>query len=204
MGMTLATPIAAARLLLSDADAAGYRISEPDILAMANDALDALAPLLPGLFQEHATFTCVAGARQRLNPDEALALVRVVRRSGDGEAVALIDQATLDAFAPGWMAAAAAPAEEWMPDGADPLAFYLNPPATNAQQIEVLQVAVPQEFAADDDTGLPMTLSAVVADYIVGMASAIDDDHINEGRAALFMQSWKARVGKAPPAPKPE
>ena len=118
-------------------------------------------------------------------------------RVKSGSALTRFDKAALDAFMPGWMAAAASAAQQWAPNGDDPRRFYLDKPAPAAQVVVVLYVRIPGPYAIDDDTGLPETITEAVADYMVGMAESRNDEAANSGRATQFINQFAARLGGA-------
>lgn len=203
MGFKLSAAIAIARGILQDRDADGYRYSDADLLEYGNGALRALPEIKPEWLHTEGEVECVAGkALQSVSYDDAHALVAVLRIKG-GAVVLPCDKAALDAFSPGWMAATSGAAKNWMPSGSDPVRFFVSPPAPAGQVLEILYVRIPGPFAADEDTGLPETITEAVADYMVAMAESRDDEHVNSGRAAQFLNQFAARLGvKKPPQPK--
>lgn len=190
--LTLASPIAVARGILNDPDAVRY--SDPDLLQYANDALDVLVTLLPQLFYKDHEHICTAGAEQALSFDAARALVEVQRIKAGG-VVLPGDRATLDAFDPAWRSGTAGPAVNWMPVNDDPIRFLVYPPASAGQILNTVIVRVPDEYTADQDTGLPKTCSDMIADYVVGRAESKDAEHVLSQRAAQFLASFAAKAG---------
>lgn len=195
MGLRLASAIGIARGILNDTDATAYRYSDEDLLEYGNGALRAIAGVRPEWFYTEGEVECVSGkALQSVSYDDAVAIVDVVRIKG-GSVIKQCDKAALDAFSPGWMSATPGAAKHWMRDTNDPVRFYVYPPAPSGQVLEVIYVRVPGPFTADFDTGLPLTITDAVADYIVAMAEARDDEHVNSGRAAQFMAQFASRLG---------
>ena len=195
MGLKLSSSIAIARTVLNDTDPAGYRYPDADLLSYGNGAIRALAQAKPELLYTEGELQCEVGkALQSVSFDDARALVNVVRVK-NGNAVWVCDKATLDAYDPNWMTATPAPAIHWMPHGDDPRRFFIYPPAPSGQVLEVVYVRIPPEYAANDDTGLPETITEAVADYIVGMAEARDDEFVVAQRSAQFIQQFAARLG---------
>lgn len=192
MGFVLSSAITIARGILNDTEET-YRYSTADLLEYGNGALRALPNIKPEWLHTRADLTCAAGAKQSLSFDDAHALVRVIGIKS-GAALTQFDRAALDAFMPGWMVATAAAAQQWAP-GDNPVSFYLYPPATGGQIVETLYVKVPGPFTADEDTGLPDTIKEAVADYMVGMAEARDDEHVLSARSTQFINQFAARLG---------
>jgi len=192
MGFVLSSAITIARGILNDTEET-YRYSTDDLLQYGNGALRALPNIKPEWLHTRADLTCAAGAKQALSFDDAHALVRVIGIK-NGAALTPFDRAALDAFMPGWMVATAATAQQWAP-GDDPVSFYVYPPSAGGQVLETLYVKVPGPFTIDEDTGLPDTIKEAVADYMVGMAEARDDEHVLSARSTQFINQFAARLG---------
>lgn len=188
MGLVLSSAIDLARTILNDAEE-DYRYSTDDLLEYGNGALRLLPEIKPDWFIGVVTHTCVAGSRQALDPDESHRLVRVI---GVHEA----DRAALDAFSPAWRDMDQTNVvKNWMRVPGSALAFEVYPPSGGNQTLSVEHVSVPGPFAAADDTGVPDSLREAVADYIVGMAEARDDEHVIAQRSAQFLASAISRLG---------
>lgn len=193
--MILQTAIDTARGILNDPSAVTY--SNSRLLSYANDALDAILTLAPQWFHTRAVLACVAGTtEQTLSFANAHALVTVERVTG-GNAVTPCDRMTMDRYNPAWISDAAAATVNWMPSLSSPVAFSIYPPAPVAQSLDVIYVRTPTEYAASADTGLPDTLTPAIADYIVSMAMAADDEHVLTQRATQFMNAFTAYFGGA-------
>ena len=115
-------------------------------------------------------------------------------RIKDGNVVTPTDKAALDAFSPSWPTLPSGAAIHWMPHANSPVRFYVYPPAPANQILEVTYVRNPGEFTGDQPLGLPTTLQAAIADYVVGTAMSKDDEHVNNARAQAFLGSFAARV----------
>ncbi len=194
MSFKLSSAIALARTVLNDTDSSSYRYAVDDLLKYGNGFIRALATIKPELLYTEGDLQCEGGkALQAVSFDDAHSLVNVVRIK-NGNVVLPADKAALDAFSPGWMAATAGAAQNWMPQGSDPRRFYIYPPAPIGQVLEVIYVAIPGPYTEDEETYLPDTLTEAAADYIVGMAESRDDEHILSQRAAQFLAQSTARL----------
>jgi len=194
MGFKLSSAIAIARGVLLDRKVA-YRYSEADLLEYGNGALRALTSIAPHLLYTDGEVTCIANqARQHLFYDDAFALVEV-RRIKNGNVILQADRAAMDAFMPGWVNATSAAAINWFQVADDKMRFDLYPPAPNGQIVEVLYIRIPGPYTSDDDTGLPISITEAVADYMVGYAESRNDESVNSNRAAQFIASFTARLG---------
>lgn len=192
MGFKISSAIAIARGVLNDTEA-DYRYSDADLLDYGNGCLRSLPAIKPEWLYTRADLTCAAGAKQTLSFNNAHSLVRVIGIKG-GAALTEFDRAALDAFMPAWASATAAAAQQWAP-GDNPVSFYVNPPSAGGQVLETLYVKVPGPFTIDEDTGLPDTITEAVADYIIGMAEARDDEHVLSARSTQFINQFAARLG---------
>lgn len=197
MALLLSSAISVARGILSDTGAV-LRYSDADLLEYANGALRALTELKPNLLYVEGDVACVAGsALQSVGFADIHSIADVVRVK-NGNTLTPADKASMDSFVPGWMQATAAAARNWLPHASDPFKFYVYPPAPAGQTVVVLYVRVPGPYTSTEDTGLPESLTDAVASYIVGMAESRDDEHVNSGRAAQFLNQFSARLGVAP------
>jgi hypothetical protein len=193
MGFKLSSAISIARGVLNDTTP-DYRYSDADLLEYGNGALRALPAIKPSLLYTEGDLQCEADqALQSISFDDAHSLVAVLRIK-NGAALTRFDKDALDAFMPGWMAATSAAAQQWAPNADDPVRFYLNPPAIAGQVLVVLYVRIPGPFTADEDTGLPETITESLSDYIVGMAESRNDESVNSGRATQFINQFAARL----------
>lgn len=193
MGFKLSSAITIARDVLNDTTPT-YRYSDAELLEYGNGALRSLPSLKPSLLYTEGELQCeVDQALQSVSFDDAHSLVKVLRIK-NGAALTPFDKASLDAFAPGWMSATSAAAQQWAPNADDPVRFYLTPPAPIGQVLIVLYIRIPGPYVAGEDTGLPITITEAVADYMVGMAESRDDEHVLSQRSAQFMAQFAGRL----------
>lgn len=193
--MTPQTIIAAARTILSDQDAGGYRYSDDDLLLYVNDALKACVALRPELFTTIGDYTCISGqCEQSLDYVDAVALIEVLCRHG-GDAILPFDLLAMDAFNPSWRADSSGPAVNWTKFANDPLRFYVYPKSPVAQVIDVRYVRRPGSYGLNDTiTEVPDVLKPAFVDYVVGMAESRDDEHVNSQRAKTFIEQFASRL----------
>jgi hypothetical protein len=189
MSLSIDTSIEIARSILNDTDSTSYRYTTSDLLQFGNDALDQMVTLIPSLFYTQGEVECVEGALQSINFDEARALVDVIGVK-DGSAVIPCDKKALDTFSPSWINSATGAAKNWMAAPNDPIRFYVYPPSPDAQVLDVIYVRTPEEYEADDPTGVPETYADAVADYIVYRAESRDDEHVISQRVQAYYQSF--------------
>lgn len=186
------------RFVLNDLD--GTRWTDTEILGWYNDCLDVLVDLRPDLFGATATHTCTAGAEQSLAQLRQVRVLGVL--SGPGGAVTPINKADLDQFNPAWLLGASGVARNWAPHEANPLKFYVSPPAANGQ---VLSVAFTQAHAnltsLSDTINLPENYGPAIQAFVINRANMKDDEAVNTGRGNAFMQDFMGMVGALNAAP---
>lgn len=197
MGFKLSSAITIARGVLNDTETP-YRYSTEDLIEYGNGCIRALPGIKPEWLYTEGEVSCVQGqALQSVSYDDAHSLADVLRIKG-GAAVLPCAKKALDAFSPSWEAGTPGAAKNWMPSGNDPVRFYVSPPAPANQVLIVFYVRIPGPYTSDEDTGLPITITEAVADYIVGMAESRDDEHVNAARATQFLNQFAARLGAKP------
>jgi len=193
--MTPSEIIAAARAILNDEDAGGYRYPDADLLGYVNDAIKSCVALRPEWFSTIGDYTCISGqCDQALDFEDAVSLIEVLCHH-EGNAILPFDLAAMDAFAPGWRAVAAGPATQWAKFANDPIRFYIYPKAPVAQVIDVRYIRRPASYAMDAPiTEIPDIYRPALVDYVVGMAESRDDEHVVSQRAQQFVAQFAARL----------
>jgi len=195
MVMTVQDIITDARYTLQDTVEADYRMSNTEAVIYVNDAMAEICEIRPDLFKALGDLTCIeAQCDQTVTFAEAKALVEVLSIHG-GAAVPECDMAALDAFLPGWRAATAGAAVNWMRKPGDPLRFFIYPKAPADQILDVLYVKNPVILAIGDAiTELPGTMKPALVYYVVWRAEAKDDEHVDSGRASAGYQAFLGLV----------
>lgn len=185
--MLMSDAVTEARGVLNDTRATSYRYSDTDLVKYGNDALDALALIKPSLFYDFYQHTCTAGSMQVISDPDSLGVVDVLMVIG-GNALTKQNMLSMTLDNPGWISAVEGAAIHWLPYGNDDLRFFLYPPAPEGQVVGVLQKKSPPELALSDTIPVAPSYFPLIVDYIVGMASARDDESVNSGRMAAFMK----------------
>lgn len=190
--MTPQAIITDARYILQDADSAGYRQSDDELLVYVNDGIAEASVLRPDWFQSKRAVTCVAGTvEQSLAFSDAQAILRVIGITG-GAALTPFDLAAMDAFRPSWKTDTAGAARQWAAYPGDLLKFYIYPkaPAT-AQSIDVLYTRNPVTLAlADTITDVPESAKPALVQYVVARAESKDDEFVNSSRALAAYKNF--------------
>lgn len=195
--MTPQTIIDTARFVLQDIgiNAAMFRQTDAELVGYVAEGLREAAVMRPDLFSVVQPFTCVAGAAQGLTYGQVHQLLDVLGITG-GARITRMDRMTMDLFRPTWTSDTPAPAQQWSPLEGDPLKFYVYPPSTPGQQLDVRVVRIPPEYALDAPIAdLPDTYEPALADYVIYRAEMKDDEHVLSQRAAAHYTAFKAKFG---------
>lgn len=170
----------AAILLL---DVPNARWTRPELLGWANDAIRAILQVKPSEFNKVVSVKLVAGTRQTL-PADARLLMDVTRNMGTngttpGNIIRLISREILDGYKPNWHASKAdTSVQNYMYDPQDPRAFYVFPPATGANFIEINYAMTPTDMVSETAT-LPIddVYQPSILDYIVFRCCSKDAEY---------------------------
>lgn len=197
--MTPQAILTISRDIVNDTNAAAYRQSNDELLRYLSEAIGLAMAVRSEFFYATTTHICAAGAAQTLA--SASALVEVQGITG-GARLTKMNKQALDAFNPGWVSATAAATQQWDRDMNDALKFWVYPPATAGQSLDVKVLPVPPSYLSanlSDTMTAPDWMKAALASYVAGRAETKDDEHVNSGRAvamnAQFADAIKAGQG---------
>lgn len=184
---TLGQAITLAHTRLNASGVANLSWWEVDALDDANASLRVIAAAIPSLFHAWAEVTCIANTTlQTFNVADSLGLVDVLNVK-NGNAVTECERSVLDRFLPGWQAATAATAENWVKVDGDPFRFLIYPPAPSGQVLVCLHVGKPLTYLATDTHILPDSYTPAIALYIMAIAYQRDGKHdLHEKTMAEF------------------
>lgn len=176
-------------------DIGGVRYDDPFMLRLVNQVVKRIAILRPDLFDEIDTMTCVVGALQTA-PVDSVRIVEVLL-SGDNATVKEVNRETLDLMTSTWQAGATGMARDWMRHVRSPNRFFVFPPSPAGQTLTIEYSKVPADCAALTDVipNLNDVYKPCVVDGVIWLAESIDDEHVNSGRAKLFMDSFHQLLG---------
>ncbi|CDN87320.1 hypothetical protein BN948_01740 [Hydrogenophaga intermedia] len=198
--MTPQSIILLARYVLNDrgTSAASLRQSNDELVGYVNQGLREIAAARADLFSSVVSHPCADG-----KVDQALTFATAQRVLDvlcitDGAAITPMDRFTMDQFRPTWRTDPAGPAEHWAPLEADPLRFFIYPPAPSGQHVDVRYARLPAQYALEDAiTELPESFEPVLADYVIYRSESKDDEHVLTERAAAHYTAFKAKLGSA-------
>jgi len=176
------------REAVQDTDATYQRYSDAFLLRKLNQAMRRLALLRPDLFTTLATITCVNGTTQTA-PTDSIRIVDVASNT-DGDAVKEIQAETLDLMFPAWGNEAPGPAKNWVRYVRDPNRFYVYPPASTADTLELLYAKSPATLTAGAAVVMQDAYFPVVVDCTAWLVESVDAESVATGRARMLKDSF--------------
>lgn len=197
MSLTWANVIDAARVPLNDT--AKSRYTDAQLLSYGNDGVLSMVGLKPDMFYVIADIPCVAGTVDQEIPADGVSIVEIFGIK-DGVGITRVDFDTLRSFRDTWRTDAADEAQNWGLYPQDPRRssgrnFFVYPRAPSNQILTGQYVSRPVTGAIGDQIPVDDIYSPALQAYIIFRAESVDDEHVNSGRAALFLQAWSAQVG---------
>lgn len=194
--MTPAEIITECRRLLNDT-VSPYRYSDTVLLGYVNQTVKRMAILRPDLFGELGEIPTTPESAIQSLPPGAHRLIDVYQVK-DGAAITEVDRETMARNHPSWMTEVAATPVNFMRHVRNPTKFFVYPrPVTGTVLIGEYAVT-PSDYAADDEISvLPPSYMGVMVDGVMFLASSTDDEHVNSGRAGVFLESFTQQLGVA-------
>ena len=187
--MTPADVITEVRRIVQDTSAP-YRYSDADLLGYVNQTLKRMALLRPDLFGVIDDVATTAGSAVQTLPTDAIRLIDVFSVKGGG-AVTETDRETMDRNYPSWSVEAAGTPVNYMRHVKNPTRFFLYPPPAAGVELVVEYAKVPDDYALNDTiAAVPAAFMPTLVSGAVFMAQSIDDEHVNSGRAKLFLDAF--------------
>jgi hypothetical protein len=194
--MILSDVITEARKLLQDTnvDASLQRYSDTTLLGFANQTLKRIALVRPDLFSYVGNITCTAGEVLQAAPTDSIRLMEVFRVSG-GSAIRETNRNTIDQTYPGWVDATAASCVNWMRHPRNPNKFFIYPKAPAGQVLIGEYAKAPSSYTSSQTVELlPDAYFTTVIDGTVFLAESIDNEHVTNGRAKMFYDSFSSSL----------
>lgn len=187
--MTPAEIITAARSIIQDT-LVPYRYSDADMLGYVNQSLKRMAVLRPDLFAEMGTFTTTPNTVMQELPAGAIRLLDIFYVDG-GDAITEIDRESMSRSYPGWVTEAAAQPVNFMRHVKNGQRYFLYPRPVEGVVLVGEYAKSPPDYGMDEDISQPPDAFApVLVDGVVYLAESVDAEHVNSGRAKLFLESF--------------
>ena len=164
-------------------DIAGVRWTRAELLKWLNDGLRQIVLMQPTATNTPVAVKLVAGTRQTL-PTNGWLLLGIYRNMGTsgstpGRAIRVISRELLDAYDPNWhTATASATTKNYIYDLQDQTAYYVYPPSTGTNYIEINYSAQPADLTSESQV-IPMfdLYQNPLLDYIMFRACTKDAEY---------------------------
>jgi hypothetical protein len=186
--------IADVRLLIQDTKAT-FRYSDATLLRFINQTIRRMVMLRPDLFTTVTTVNTTQDVSEQTLPNTAVRLVEIFRVQG-GAAIEEVSREYFDRIYPAWTTDAAGTPTKYMRHPRNPRAYFLYPrPTTGIVLIGEYVVTPPTYILTDTIAVLPDAYFSALVDGVVFLAESIDNEHVNSGRAKLFLDSFVQTLG---------
>lgn len=192
--MTPASVIVEVRKLINDS-LAPQRYSDTDLLGFVNQTLKRMAMYRPDLFLQIGNISTTAGTSVQSMPADSIRLVDIFGVVG-GDTITEVDREVFDQTYPGWRAEAAGTPVNFMRHVRNPNTYFLYPKPSSGVMLLAEYAKVPTDYGLNDTITAPIdAYFPTVVDGTVYLAEAVDDEHVNSGRAKLFLDSFIQSMG---------
>lgn len=164
-------------------DLANIRWTRSELLGWLNDGMRQIVLIQPSASSTTVSKQLVAGTRQTL-PTGGWLLLQMYRNMGTngttpGRAIRIVSRELLDNFNPNWhTATAAAEVRNYIYDIQDQTVFYVYPPNTGTQYVELNYSAQPTDLTSETDV-IPIfdIFQSALVDYILYRACSKDAEY---------------------------
>lgn len=192
--MTPAEIIVEARKLLQDVQAPN-RYSDTALLGYVNQALKRMAVLRPTLFTNITSIPLTANTVIQDLPSDGHRLVQVFFID-NYNSVNEVNREVLERAYPQWVSDPSGIPFNFIRHPRNASKFFLYPRPIANLTATVEYVVEPKTYTLNEQIlYLKDTYLGAVVDCVVFLASSIDDEHVNSGRAKLFLDSFTSTLG---------
>lgn len=177
------------------ATTAPTRYTDTELLGFVNQTIKRMLILRPDLFSTITNITTTANTVVQTLPSDSYRLVELYSVQ-NGNVLTEVNRESLDQSYPAWVSDPAGTPYNYMRHTRHPNKYFLYPrPIANIVLVgEYIQV--PANYAASANiTVLPDAYLPVLVDGTVFLAESIDDEHVNSGRAKLFLELFSQALG---------
>lgn len=183
-------------------DLTNVRWTRAELLAWLNDGMRQIVIIQPSATSTTSAVKLVAGTRQLL-PADGWLLLQVYRNMGTsgstpGRVIRIVSRELLDGFNPDWHTATAkAEVKNYLYDAQDQLAFYVYPPNTGTQYIELNYSAQPTGLTSESQV-IPIfdIFQSALVDYILYRACSKDAEYAPGLQLAQgYLSTFVAAIG---------
>lgn len=193
--MTPAEVIVEVRQLVQDTRTP-YRYSDTVLLGFVNQTLKRMCLLRPDLFTIITTITTAANTFVQSLPTSAVRLVELFSVQS-GSALEEVDRDEANRAFPAWTSATSGTPTKYMRHPRNPIQYFLSPPPTSGVILIGEYVQTPPTYGLLSTISLPDAYFTALVDGTVFLAESVDNEHVNSGRAKLFLDSFVQTLGVA-------
>ena len=192
--MTPAEVISEARKLINDSRSP-LRYSDVDMLGFVNQTLKRTAMYRPDLFLQIGDISTAANTTVQSMPADSIRLVEIFGVK-DGSTITEVDRDVFDQTYPGWRSEAAGTPVNFMRHVRNPNVYFLYPRPVSGVILLAEYAKVPTDYALNDPIVAPIdAYFPTIVDGTVYLAESVDDEHVNSGRAKLFLDAFTQGLG---------
>jgi hypothetical protein len=183
-------------------DISNLKWTRAELLAWLNDGMRQIVLIQPSASSTTASTKLVAGTRQTI-PAGGWLLLQIYRNMGTtgavpGRAIRIVSRELLDGFSPDWHSATAkAEVRNYIYDVQDQLAFYVYPPNTGTQYIELNYSMQPADLTTESQA-IPIfdIFQSPLVDYILYRACSKNADYAPGMQLAQgYLGTFVAAIG---------
>jgi hypothetical protein len=191
--MTPQDVITETRVILQD-NRAPFRYSDTVLLGFVNLSVKRLSVLRPDLFMVLGEIPTTADTVIQSLPTDAMRLSEIFSIK-DGDAITEANRETLDRTYPGWTIEASGMPKNFMRHNRNPNRFFLYPRPEAGVVLIGEYAQSPKAYSINEQIDLvPNAYLPVVVDATVYLAESIDNEHVNAGRAKLYLDSFSQAI----------
>jgi hypothetical protein len=164
-------------------DIANVRWTRAELLSWLNDGMRQIVTMQPNASSTTVSKLLTAGTRQTI-PSDGWLLLQIYRNMGTtgsaaGRAIRIVSREVLDGFDPYWHTGIPkAEVKNFIYDAQDQTAFYVYPPNTGTQYIELNYSAQPANLTTENQV-IPIfdVFQSALVDYILYRACSKDAEY---------------------------
>lgn len=164
-------------------DIVNVRWTRAELLSWLNDGMRQIVTMQPSASSTTVSKLLTAGTRQTI-PSDGWLLLQIYRNMGitgttAGRAIRIVSREVLDGFNPNWHSEIPkAEVKNYIYDAQDQLAFYVYPPNTGTQYIELNYSSQPANLTSESQV-IPLfdIFQSALVDYILYRACSKDAEY---------------------------
>ena len=192
--MTPQDVITEARRLIQD-ESTPYRYSDTVLLGFVNQIIRRMVMLRPDLFTTISDISVTADISEQSLPSTAVRLVEIFRVK-NGTSIQEVDRDVFDRTYPQWTTDPSGVPTKYIRHPRNPRAYFLYPrPSAGTVLVGEYVVTPPAYGLSSDIAVLPDAYFPALVDGTVFLAESEDNEHVNSGRAKLFLDSFTQALG---------